>query len=249
MCGRYVRRSPLQHVVDLFSATLQFPGMTGPPRYNIAPTQDVLAVRLNSKNEREISELRWGLVPSWADDSSVGSRLINARSETVAEKPAFREAYRRRRCILPADGFYEWKSQGKTKQPYYIRRTDQQLFGLAGLWEFWKRGGQTIHSCTILTTSANTPMQQIHHRMPLILPPAAIDAWLDPDASPDTINSLLHRPPDEELAIDPVSQSVNSPKNDMPHCIERLASSPPTAPSEGNSTGEKENAQLTFNFE
>ncbi len=149
---------------------------------------------------------------------SVGSRMINARSETAGDKPAFRDAFRRRRCILPADGFYEWKREGKGKQPYLIQRRDHKPFGLAGLWERWKRGDDLIESCTILTTSPNTLMKEIHDRMPVILSKKGCDVWLDPDASAERLAPLLI-PSVDELEAAPVDTRVNSPRNDDEGCI------------------------------
>ncbi|MFO0898004.1 MAG: SOS response-associated peptidase [Pirellulales bacterium] len=162
MCGRFtLRQVPHEWVKQLALPIFS-------PRYNIAPTQQVLAIR-QREGIREAVELRWGLIPSWADDPKIGNRLINARAETVATKPAFRQAYKRRRCLILADGFYEWQKQGKTKQPYFIHRPDDQPFAFAGLWEWWKGNVLEIASCTIITTEANELMRPLHDRMPVIL--------------------------------------------------------------------------------
>lgn len=219
MCGRYVRRTPLQNVVDLFSAVPAPAARDLKPSFNVAPTQQVAAVRMDDQDQRMIVSLKWGLIPPWASDPSVGNRMINARSETVAEKPAFRDAFRRRRCILPADGFYEWKRDGKQKQPFHIHRADQKPFGLAGLWERWSSGSDALYSCTILTTSPNDLMRTIHDRMPVILSEADYDTWLAPGSEPKDIATLMRPFPGDELVADPVSQHVNNPRNDDPRCL------------------------------
>jgi putative SOS response-associated peptidase YedK len=219
MCGRYTLRTPLQHVVELFGTAINEELLPFAQRFNIAPTQMVPAIRTDASGRRTIDLLRWGLVPGWAEDPSVGNRMINARSETAGSKPAFRDAFRRRRCILPADGFYEWKKEGSRKQPYFIHRSDDEPFGLAGLWERWRRGDDVIESCTILTTSPNPLMRDIHDRMPVILSKEAFDRWLDPNAPPDQLAPLLVPSIDDQLRADPVDTRVNSPKNDDQGCI------------------------------
>jgi putative SOS response-associated peptidase YedK len=195
------------------------------PRYNIAPTQPVAAVRFDSEaGERELEMLRWGLIPFWAKDPAIGNRMINARSETVAEKPAFRAAFRKRRCLVPADGFYEWQKVGAGKQPHHIHRPDGGPFGIAGLWERWESGdGDVIESCTLITTEASDSLRPIHNRMPVILNRDDFGRWLDPD-TPDTSNllALLKPVPDEELVATAVSKAVNSPGNQGPELIEPL---------------------------
>jgi putative SOS response-associated peptidase YedK len=174
MCGRYSLTTPTEALVALFAAG-PLEGFS--PRYNIAPTQLVPAVRM-SEGERAWAWLRWGLIPSWAKDPAIGNRMINARAETVADKPAFRAALRRRRCLLPADGFYEWEKRDGAKQPYHIALADRAPFAFAGLWEHWQ-GDEAIESCTILTTAANRRLAPIHPRMPVILAPEHYDIWLD----------------------------------------------------------------------
>jgi putative SOS response-associated peptidase YedK len=209
-------------------------------RYNIAPTQDVVAVRVAEESgTREAAMLRWGLVPSWAKELQAGPPMINARAETLAEKPTFRTAFRRRRCLIPADGFYEWQklpgsaARGK-KQPYYIHRRDERPFAFAGLWELWigkapgpisaKSGGEgplTIESCTIVTTSANNTLQPLHDRMPVILAPGDYKRWLDPATEePAQLAHLLAPCGDDELVAEPISTHVNRVANDDPRCIE-----------------------------
>jgi putative SOS response-associated peptidase YedK len=192
------------------------------PRYNIAPTQPVAVIPNDGK--RAIDFFTWGLIPSWAKDPSIGSRLINARSETLAEKPSFRSAYRRRRCLILADGFYEWQAREgtKTKVPYYIRLESGDPFGFAGLWEQWfAPDGSEVKSCTIVTTEPNELVGKIHNRMPVILPAAAHQEWLDPgEKDPDSLQGLLKPYPALEMMAYPVATLVNSPANDWPDLIQ-----------------------------
>ncbi len=223
MCGRYTLRTPLKDVLALFDLDAG-PADTAPLRFNIAPTQQVPAVRLSADGQRELAWLRWGLVPSWADDPTIGNQLINARSETVATKPAFREAFRKRRCLIPADGFFEWKKQGRAKQPFYIQLASQQPFAFAGLWEHWQRGELLIESCTILTTTANPLLKPLHERMPVMLEPRQFAAWLEtPSGERDAIESLFVPFPERLLAMYPVSTVVNSPRQDVPECVKPAA--------------------------
>jgi putative SOS response-associated peptidase YedK len=169
--------------------------------------------------------LRWGLIPSWADDPEIGSRMINARSETVAEKPSFRRAFKERRCLIPANGFYEWRKENGGKQPYYFRMKDGRPFAFAGLWESWDRhGGGEIQSCTILTTDANDLVSEIHHRMPVILPQEDYELWLDSTLrEPDQLLPLLAPYPTNDMEAYPVSRRVNNPSNNEPGCVESVA--------------------------
>jgi putative SOS response-associated peptidase YedK len=188
------------------------------PRFNIAPTQEVPAVRAaKSADDRDLGMLFWGLIPAWADDPSIGSRMINARAETIAEKPAFKSAFRKRRCLVVADGFYEWMRVGGGKQPHLIRRADGRPFGFAGIWERWTKGGEPVESCAIITTEPNDLMRPIHNRMPVILGPEQFGAWLDPTVeSEDRLRDLLAPAPEGELVAFPVSRRVNNPANDDP---------------------------------
>jgi putative SOS response-associated peptidase YedK len=223
MCGRFTLITPDQELAVQFNLP-EVPAM--PPRYNIAPTQPVAAVRLNARSgARELAWLHWGLVPSWAQDPAVGSRLINARSETVAEKPAFRAAFQRRRCLVLADGFYEWQKVDGAKQPYYIRLRDGSPFAMAGLWEHWEGGeGSVIQSCTLLTTEPNLLIQPLHSRMPVLLAAQDYDLWLDPQVQrPERLAPLLRPYPATEMVAYPVSRRVNNPDNDDPHNIEPLS--------------------------
>ena len=195
------------------------------PRFNIAPSQPVPVVRLAPQQpqpQRELVWLRWGLIPSWAKDPAIGNRMINARAETVAEKPAYRAALRRRRCLVAADGFYEWQRTGGRKQPYFIHMRDDRPFAFAGLWEAWEGPDQSaIESCTLLTTEPNELVRPIHNRMPVILAPDDYDRWLDPAVQkPEQLAPLLGPYPSDEMTADPVSTFVNSPANDGPQCIE-----------------------------
>lgn len=220
MCGRFTLRTPMNKVAEVFGLD-DMPDIE--PRYNVAPTQPVVAVRLRPEAEkRELALLRWGLIPHWADDPSIGNRMINARAETVAGKPAFRQAFKKRRCLVVADGFYEWKKTDGKKQPYYIRLKDDQPFGFAGLWERWSRDGEEIQSCTIVTTEPNELMKPIHNRMPVIVQPDDYYRWLDPafdDGAP--LQPVLQRYPAELMEAYPVSTLVNNPRNETAGCIER----------------------------
>jgi putative SOS response-associated peptidase YedK len=222
MCGRFTLTDPDADLAVQFNLP-EIPDLR--PRYNIAPTQPVAAVRVPAKSSaREMVLLRWGLIPFWARDPKIGSQMINARSETVAEKPAFRAAFRRRRCLVVADGFYEWQKTDGTKQPFYIRLRDARPFAFAGLWEHWKGPDDTaIESCTLLTTQPNDLLRAVHNRMPVILQPRDYDLWLDPEIEkPELLRPLLLPYPPEKMDAYPVSRYVNSPNNDDPSCVEPL---------------------------
>lgn len=224
MCGRFSQRQSAEAIAQAFQV-LEVPSLT--PRYNIAPTQAVATVLQNSQQEgRHLKMLHWGLIPSWAKDPKIASKLINARAETVAEKPSFRSAFRQRRCLVVADGFYEWQQQEnkKQKQPYYFRFKDESPFAFAGLWERWEDpNGKEIQSCTLLTTQANDLMRPIHHRMPVILSPKDYELWLDPEVKkPELLQPLLHPYPTEEMTAYPVSKLVNKPTNDSADCINSI---------------------------
>lgn len=222
MCGRFTLHFPVELLAEIFGLP-NLPGLV--PRYNIAPTQPAAVVR-NSGVTRKLDLLRWGLVPSWAKDISIGSRMINARSESLPDKPSFRNAVRFRRCIVPASGFFEWKPEGSHKVPYYIRLSDGAPMGLAGIWEAWKTPEDTsLETFTILTTSANPLITPIHDRMPVILHPDAFDLWLDKDVNnPEQLRSLYPPYPADLMTIYPISTLVNSPRNDNPACIEPIPS-------------------------
>lgn len=218
MCGRFTLTAPADIIADLFEVAALPPIA---PHYNIAPTQDVLAVRADADGAREAVMLRWGLIPYWADDRSIGSRLVNARSETAAEKPAFRDAFERRRCLVVADGFFEWKPVNRHKQPYWIRLADGAVFGMAGLWERWRdEEGEWLQTCTVLTTGPNELVAPLHDRMPVIVPPAQHATWLDPDTGARDLQKLLCPFPAEEMTATAVSTRVNSVAHDDPGCVE-----------------------------
>jgi putative SOS response-associated peptidase YedK len=222
MCGRFTLTTPMPVLAELFLfAEAAAPG----PRYNIAPTQTVATVRAPSGiDKRELAFLRWGLVPSWADDPAIGNRLINARSVTAASKPSFRSAFKHRRCLVLADGFYEWQKLGNRKQPHYFRLRDGKPFAFAGLWERWEKGGEPVETCTILTTEANEVLRPVHERMPVILEAKDYDLWLDPaPQKPELLQALLRPNPAGEMTSYPVSPVVNNPGKDTPRCIEPAA--------------------------
>lgn len=242
MCGRYSLTTPLEAMRQVFQFDSQ---INLAPRYNIAPSQNVLVLRNpttdSAKSDSggagpELAQLRWGLIPSWAKDATMGARMINARSETVAEKPAFRTAWRRRRCLIPADGFYEWrKAADGSRQPYRITFKSGMPFAFAGLWESWRSpDGETVESCTILTTEASPFLRAVHHRMPVILRPENHARWLD--CSGDPPSDLLLPFEDSELRFFPVAKIVNSPRNDTPECLEPVELPEPSPESEPQST-------------
>ena len=192
------------------------------PSYNIAPTQEVAAV-VEEDGKRQLRMLHWGLIPSWAKDPAIGNKMINARAETVSEKPSFRTAFKKRRCLIVADGFYEWRKTDNGKQPHHIRMEDGSPFAFAGLWETW-RNGQEIRSCAIITTEANDLMGEIHHRMPVILPPENYGVWLDPDfGEKEALTALLKPYPSDEMEAYAVSRRVNKPANNDPSVVEPAA--------------------------
>jgi putative SOS response-associated peptidase YedK len=221
MCGRFtLRASPavIAQEFGLFGVPDQV------PRFNIAPGQAVAVVRQKPQAEgRELAFLHWGLIPAWADDPSIGVRLTNARSETAATKPSFRRAIRSRRCLVVADGFYEWQRTNARKQPYFVGLSNDRPFGLAGLWERWEKHGEPVESCTILTTDANELMQPIHERMPVIVPPEQHDLWLDPRCQePEKLANLLRPYASNDMVAYLVSTLVNNPKNDVLQCVEAV---------------------------
>jgi len=221
MCGRFALRTPTKKLAEEFRVE---EAPTVKARYNIAPTQSILAVR-QSDDGREAVVLKWGLIPSWAKDDSMSARLINARSETVTEKPAFREAFKRSRCIIPADGFYEWQRTEGKKQPFFFSMRDERMFGFAGLWDRWKEeGGKVIESCTILTTEANEVLLPVHDRMPVILHHETYDEWLNTDVRAlESLKELLRPYPSSEMTSYPVSARVNNPRNQGEELITRMA--------------------------
>ena len=216
MCGRYTLKMPIALVAE--ESDLGHPEFEVEPRYNIAPTQRLPV--LTQERPRHLQLMRWGLIPSWAKDPSIGSKMINARAETLAEKPAFREALQQRRCLIPADGFYEWQQTGFGKLPQHIHLISGSLLTFAGLWDRWRDGeGRELRSFTIITTTPNALMAIIHDRMPVIIPPEKRDLWLDPAASLAEVQALLVPLPDGLLQTETVSDLVNSPRNDGPEVL------------------------------
>ncbi len=222
MCGRYRLSRRKQLIQEYFDTD---DGVDWEPRYNIAPSQSVGIIRQGrAKPERHFSLARWGLIPYWAKDPSIGYKLINARSETVTSKPSFREAFESRRCLIPADGFYEWKRAEKVKQPFHFGLRDDSLFAFAGLWDRWRDpSGQVVESCSILTTAPNSLLADVHDRMPVILSPEHYDLWVDPGFKGTAALKEMLSPFDAKLMKRyPVSTRVNFVKNDDPECAAAL---------------------------
>lgn len=233
MCGRFARFSPA-HIFRMLFQLDEILDLV--PQYNIAPGQDVFAVRgivirdeqqrsASPKNySKEVSTFRWGLVPIWAKDPQIGFKMINARSETVTEKPAFLEAFKKHRCLIPIDGFYEWKKQQDGKQPYYIHMTDKQPFALGGIWDAWTNPqGKILESCSILTTAPNEVVKPIHNRMPVIIEPKDFDLWLNPAIQEsEKVKPLLKPYTASTMVAYPISTFVNSPRNQGEQCITKL---------------------------
>ena len=222
MCGRFALYAPHSRIHDVFDAdvgVLEFA-----PRYNIAPMQVAPVIRQRPSGERVVHLLRWGLIPSWSKDGSIATKLINARGETVAEKPSFRAAYKSRRCVVPASAFYEWQKIPAGKQPYLIHPVGDELFGFAGLWERWTRAdGETRDTFTVITTNANEAMRPVHDRMPVILADKDLAVWMAKDSEPGLLRSLLRPCPSERIGMYPVSTAVGKVANDSATLIERVA--------------------------
>ena len=219
MCGRFTLRTPANIIKDVFGLEL-LPYFQ--PRYNIAPSQPVAVVRVED-DERRLRMLRWGLVPWWAQDPAIGNRLINARAETVATKPAYREPFEQRRCLIPADGFYEWQRLGnERKQPFHIDLSNGDPLAFAGLWDRWHdRGtGSVTESCALITIEANSVVAPIHHRMPVMLTSSSFSAWLERRTKPDRLHKLLRPIDAEQIRATPVSTLVNRPENDNLRCLD-----------------------------
>lgn len=227
MCGRFTLRASKKTLAEWFRAPE--PAAELLPRFNIAPSQPVAVVRpIPGQKERELVSLRWGLIPPWAENAAIGNRFINARAESAADKPAFRSAFRQRRCLVLADGFFEWKKVEGKKQPYFIRMTNEAPFAFAGLWDQWNDPEKnTIESCTIITTDANELVRPLHDRMPVILDPKGYDRWLDPQVEdPQSLKTLLQPFPTAEMTAYPVNPLVNSARVDDPKCIEPVSPHP-----------------------
>ena len=229
MCGRYVAAAPPSEIAKYFAAAAPTETVLE-PSYNVAPTNEVYAV-VERDDERRLEALRWGLVPLWAKDLAIGSKMINARAEGIAKKNAYRHAFRKQRCIIPADGFFEWKvvEGQKKKQPMYIHRVDGEPLAFAGLWETWRgpeRDDEPLYTCTIITTTANETMAPVHNRMPVILPPDRWARWLDPDMQDiDELEKFLLPAPPSLLTLYPISTAVNHVRNKGPELIVPLAES------------------------
>lgn len=224
MCGRFTLFSDFNAIIERFNIEAAIGEDLYLPSYNIAPSQSVLSV-INDGTKNRLGYLRWGLIPSWAKDEKIGYKMINARAETILEKPSFRNAFKKRRCLVVADSFYEWKrDRSKTKIPMRIKLKSDGLFAMAGLWEPWKSpAGHSVFSCTIITTTANNLMKSIHDRMPVILKPEDEQTWLNPtNMDPEGLNHLLKPLPEEFMEAYEVSSLVNSPKNNSPRLIERV---------------------------
>lgn len=222
MCGRFTLFEPDKVLAREFDVS-NFPPRS--PRYNIAPSQPIAAIRAApAGSRRELALLRWGLIPSWSKDPAIGNRLINARAETAHEKPSFRNAFRRHRCLIPTSGFYEWLRWERGKQPYFVRMRDGHPFAFAGLWDRWESPDEgVIETCTILTTTSNAVLAPIHDRMPVILPPREYDRWLDPSLKDlESLAPLLVPFPPEEMLAYPVNPRVNAPSADDKGCIAPL---------------------------
>ncbi len=219
MCGRFTLNVGLEDLCRFFDLPLIASLLE--PRFNIAPTQSILVLRKQpTGGPREIALLKWGLVPSWAKDPGIGNKLINARSETAAEKPSFRDAFRKRRCLIPATGFYEWQRRNGGKQPFHIRMKGGGPFAMAGLWEHWEKGDEPLETCTILTTSPNELMKPLHDRMPVILPPDRFATWLgETPSTSDDLRLLMMPHAPEAMEAFPVRSTVNNPRNEGPECL------------------------------
>ncbi|SEQ49931.1 SOS response-associated peptidase [Piscibacillus halophilus] len=219
MCGRFTFVANPEEVMEEYQLELPF---DFPVRYNIAPTQDILTI-INDGERNRAGNMRWGLIPFWAKDKTIGNKMINARVETADEKPSFKRLMERRRCLILADSFYEWKKDGIGKRPMRIKVTDRQIFTFAGLWDRWKQGEEELVTCTILTKEANDFMSDIHHRMPVILPKSHEQDWLEFNLKNATdMKNFALSLPEEELEAYEVSQYVNNPRNDDEHCIKAL---------------------------
>jgi putative SOS response-associated peptidase YedK len=237
MCGRFVSARKRLELLEEFAATRDAVAADRQPDYNVAPTKRIYTV-LNHKEERELRLVRWGLVPTWAKDTSVGSRMINARSETVAVKPAFRAAFAKRRCLIPADGYYEWITEGKAKKPFYIYRTDGGLLAFAGIYELWRNSqvpedheDAWYWSASIITTQATDHIGRIHDRTPMVIAPETWADWLDPANNDKDLMQAVMRPATSSgaggLVSRPVSTAVNSVRNNGPSLIEPLGDAEP----------------------
>lgn len=214
MCGRFAFNASREQVQRQFGVPT-VPALT--PRYNVAPTQVIAVIGQTADGTRKMAMLRWGLIPSWSSGPRPGP--INARSETIAQKPTFRDSFRERRCLIPSTGFYEWQKVGSRKVPHLIRLRSQEPYALAGIWDIWGEGKERIAICCIITVAANDLVRPLHERMPAILRPEEYGAWLDPKTPLSQVQALLRPYPAEEMEVVRVGQAVNSPRNDGPECV------------------------------
>jgi putative SOS response-associated peptidase YedK len=225
MCGRFTLFADFNEIIERFAIMSAIEEELYNPSYNIAPSHSVLSV-INDGQKNRLGYLKWGLIPPWAKDEKIGYKLINARAETLVEKPSFRDAFKKRRCLIIADSFYEWKrgSDDKTKLPMRIKLKDNQLFAMAGLWERWKSPlGKTVYSCSVITTAPNKLMEDIHNRMPVILSPKDEKVWLNPNTNDlDHLHQLLKPLSEDLMEAYEVSHLVNSPKNNSPNLIQPI---------------------------
>lgn len=220
MCGRSTLHDVPSNVLERFKLPPVLPGFR--PRYNIAPSQDQWAITLDEDGTPAARSLKWGLIPSWARDPSIGQRMINARAESIAEKPSFRSALKSRRCLILADGYYEWTMRGKRKVPVFFHLSGNAAFAMAGLWERWKGADGPVDTCAVITTAAGSRTVAHHHRMPAVLTLDGAEEWLDPASTRDTLEALLVPYEGEDLEVHEVSVMVNSPANDRVECIQAI---------------------------
>ena len=219
MCGRFTQKLTWQELHDLYGLLAYAPPDNMRPRWNGAPTQDFAACRVNAEGARSISRLRWGLIPFWAKDAKIGSRLINARAETVDSKPAFRSAFKSRRCLVPADGWFEWVREGGAKSPRFLSMADGSIASFAALWERWDGGEDAVESFTIVTTEAAPGIAHVHARQPAIVDPSRFGDWLDPDAPKDVLLEIVRPPNLGPYEVRPVSRLVSNVRNDGPEVL------------------------------
>lgn len=219
MCGRFALDAPSKELINRFTLNRK---LIIEPRFNISPTQRVIIIRKGSRGYK-LSSVRWGLIPSWAKDTSIGNELINARTDSLSQKSAFKDAFKHRRCLIPATGFYEWKSKSNKKQPYYIKMKNGGLFMMAGIWDFWQdQKGEVIESCAIITTDANSLIKKIHDRMPVILPDSSYGAWLTPTSTGHSFREYFRPLNSFKMKVYPVSSMVNNVKNEGPGCNKKI---------------------------
>lgn len=220
MCGRFTQQITWRELRDLYKLSAEPEAWEIKTRYNGAPTQAFAVCRLNSQGDRSVSLLRWGLVPFWATEKSFGSRLINARAESVNSKPSFRNAFRSRRCLVPASGWFEWSRVGTKKQPYFIESADEEILSFAGIWELWDKEGTPMETFSIITTAATPKLSDIHHRQPAVIPQGAFDDWFDPSSSATDLLKYLNNPDASSYRYYAVSTRVNNVRNDAADILE-----------------------------